>query len=576
MRRRKRNIFQKTAAILVSGLLCVSAAFGGVEPITVEAEEVVGAGNEADIADTVSGNEPGSPKAELSGEQADRQAEEIALADNTVSGNEAAARELAENSAGDTAVSGVGWELDADGTLTINSDEGMKDWKDNGWSIHKEKVRNVIIKDSVGTIVHWAFQDCVNIISVVISDGVKEIGSAAFSGCDSLLTVTMPDSIVFLYGNVFDSCDSLESVTLSAGLESISGRVFGGCINLKQVTIPEGIKEIGDNAFSQCSGLETIILPKSLEKIGAMAFYDCVKLKKVIMLSDPPGIENLTFGNCGFVTDGTAPGIVVSEDKAEEYRQKWAGKYDQYIRAHSHSWETAWTSNPFHHWHECTAECTIINIADKDGYAIHTEDAGTITKQPTQTESGIKSYRCGVCGYEMRTETIPAAGTAEGNGSGDRDDKGEGGETPKNENAGSNSSENGIANNIPAEKNTIEDITGNNVAVHYDSSGSDISNAKTQPVKDREPKTGDSTRTELYATLAMVMGLTYLLLYFTDRRHGMTEETKKELVSKLIGWARQGGYCRRLAAIAAIFVLLAYYHGIGKKIALEWKEVYGE
>ncbi len=83
--------------------------------------------------------------------------------------------------------------------------------------------------------------------------------------------------------------------------------------------------------------------------------------------------------------------------------------------------------------------------------------------------------------------------------------------------------------------------------------------------KDDEPKTGDAAPIELYATLTMIAGFAYLLLYFTDRKRGMSEETKNELVSWLVGWAKQGGRIRKCLALAAIFVLLVYYHSIGKK-----------
>lgn len=54
----------------------------------------------------------------------------------------------------------------------------------------------------------------------------------------------------------------------------------------------------------------------------------------------------------------------------------------------------------------------------------------------------------------------------------------------------------------------------------------------------------------------------------------MTEETKQELVSRIVMWAKQGGKIRRILALIAVFVLLAYYHSIGKKICAEWKEIY--
>ena len=100
--------------------------------------------------------------------------------------------------------------------------------------------------------------------------------------------------------------------------------------------------------------------------------------------------------------------------------------------------------------------------------------------------------------------------------------------------------------------------------------------AKTGSGKDSEPKTGDVTPLELYATLTMIAGFTYLLLYFADRRRGMTEETKKELVSRIVEWAKQGGKMRKPFALMAIFLLLVYYHSIGKKACVDWKEVYGE
>ncbi|MDE7225002.1 MAG: hypothetical protein K2O34_14645, partial [Acetatifactor sp.] len=83
-----------------------------------------------------------------------------------------------------------------------------------------------------------------------------------------------------------------------------------------------------------------------------------------------------------------------------------------------------------------------------------------------------------------------------------------------------------------------------------------------------EPKTGDGISTRLYATTAMIFGFTYLILLFSEK-HGMTEEIKNELLSRLIRWAKYGGKLRRLLALAGIFLLLAYYHSIGKQVTAE-------
>lgn len=70
---------------------------------------------------------------------------------------------------------------------------------------------------------------------------------------------------------------------------------------------------------------------------------------------------------------------------------------------------------------------------------------------------------------------------------------------------------------------------------------------------------------EIYATIAMVSGLTYLLLYFMDEERGMTEREKDVFVAAFIRWAKKGGKFRKWCALAAIFCLLVYYHSIGKR-----------
>lgn len=56
-------------------------------------------------------------------------------------------------------------------------------------------------------------------------------------------------------------------------------------------------------------------------------------------------------------------------------------------------------------------------------------------------------------------------------------------------------------------------------------------------------------------------------------RCGMTESKKKELVSRIVRWACGGGKFRRIMAYAAIVLLLVYYHSIGKKMSVKYKEI---
>ena len=78
--------------------------------------------------------------------------------------------------------------------------------------------------------------------------------------------------------------------------------------------------------------------------------------------------------------------------------------------SHEHSWSSEWSKDGTHHWHDCTAEgCTVTNNADKDGYAEHVWDEGTVTKPATKTEKGEEKFTCTVCGA-TKTVEIPELG----------------------------------------------------------------------------------------------------------------------------------------------------------------------
>ena len=63
--------------------------------------------------------------------------------------------------------------------------------------------------------------------------------------------------------------------------------------------------------------------------------------------------------------------------------------------SHTHSWAEDWSKNETHHWHECTADgCDVTNVADKDDYGAHVYDNDADTD-------------CNTCGY-IRTVEPPA------------------------------------------------------------------------------------------------------------------------------------------------------------------------
>ena len=79
---------------------------------------------------------------------------------------------------------------------------------------------------------------------------------------------------------------------------------------------------------------------------------------------------------------------------------------------HTHNWDTSWSSNTSHHWHNCTAAgCTVSDNSQKNGYAAHTASGWIIDRPATATQDGTRHKACTVCGYRMASETIPATGT---------------------------------------------------------------------------------------------------------------------------------------------------------------------
>lgn len=71
---------------------------------------------------------------------------------------------------------------------------------------------------------------------------------------------------------------------------------------------------------------------------------------------------------------------------------------------HTHVFGTEWKYSDTRHWHECVC-------GERADEALHTPDSGTVTKQPTAYETGVRNYYCTVCGGFIFSEIIPPTGT---------------------------------------------------------------------------------------------------------------------------------------------------------------------
>ncbi len=76
---------------------------------------------------------------------------------------------------------------------------------------------------------------------------------------------------------------------------------------------------------------------------------------------------------------------------------------DDYKGIVPHSYSSAWSHDADTHWHACLDTGYSALKADESA---HTWNAGVITVEPTETESGLKVYTCTVCG-ETKDEILP-------------------------------------------------------------------------------------------------------------------------------------------------------------------------
>lgn len=162
----------------------------------------------------------------------------------------------------------------------------------------REKLKSVVIPDTVTSIGEGAFYECKNLTKITMGNGVTDIKNMAFYGCEKLEVINISDSVTSLGEYVFNECTKLTSITIPAGVISIPKRAFADCKNLTAVNVSYGLKNIKTDAFSCCSSLETIIIPDSVTTIGVGAFLSCTSLKTITIGQNVTSLGNRAFCNC--------------------------------------------------------------------------------------------------------------------------------------------------------------------------------------------------------------------------------------------------------------------------------------
>lgn len=221
------------------------------------------------------------------------------------------------------------YELLDDGTLIIN--DGVEiissDFVDYN---EKNKVKKVIMPNSVKElganafygfleleeiklseslkhIGNSAFLYCGNLKSINFPDGLKSIGEYVFTDCIKLKEIIVPDSVEYIGKSAFTLCRGLEHVELSNNIKIIEDGCFCDCWDLKEIHIPNQVKEIGEGAFSGCFSLSEVTLPNGLEFVGKRAFARCDELERVEFPNTLKKLANNSIERCAKLKEVTCP-----------------------------------------------------------------------------------------------------------------------------------------------------------------------------------------------------------------------------------------------------------------------------
>ncbi len=179
---------------------------------------------------------------------------------------------------------------------------------------------------------------------------VTAIGRLAFAGTD-IVSVTIPASVASIHKDAFKECGSLEKVIY----QSCDREAYAALVKNRRV-----IKDVKDVSYAehQWKGTVTKAPTETEDGTGTVTCSVCGETRKVTI---PAGTE-----------------------------------------VHTHTFSNAWQINKEYHWHAAT--CGHDAIKDK---ASHSWDGGTVTTPATETEDGVITYACTVCGAQ-KAERIPA------------------------------------------------------------------------------------------------------------------------------------------------------------------------
>ncbi len=290
---------------------------------------------------------------------------------------------------------------------------------------------SIAIPEGVTTIGEDTFVNCASLTEATLPDGVMEIGNRAFEYCDALEHITFPDGLTSIGEAAFNACKSLISVIIPDGVTNVAYYAFQMCESLVSATIPDSVTSIDECAFGSCKALTSITIGNHVAEIGPSAFISCDNLKDVYYCGSESDWNKISIAEANdpltaatihydFSLHSYGPWSMVKKPTCTEPGEETRSCTDAGCRAtetreiaalgHTEAVDAAkaatCTETGLTEGKHCSVCGAILTVQEKTDALGHAWDNGKVTKEPTETETGVKTFTCTRCG-ETKTETIP-------------------------------------------------------------------------------------------------------------------------------------------------------------------------
>lgn len=324
---------------------------------------------------------------------------------------------------------------------------------------------SVKLPKKITSLSHGMFQNCTSLREIIWPENLTNIEACCFYGCSSLTGIRIPDGVTKISYDVFVNCRKLSAIKFPAGIEIVGSCMFQYDNSLESVIFPEGVKNYGRYMFALTDNLKYVVIPRSSENFSypgnnsnEVGFWDlsgtdsgvlylCYKGSAAEQYAIDKDIPYEIIGETYHVEgdfiyaikeDGTVQIVsYAGADKELRFPEKLGGK-----TVTSYDDLREWDYEPNYHITSAVIPESITEIGDKflsfvnlsvikgveGSYAqafaeenkytfipITSEEAHThiyrneVTKQPTCTEPGVRTYTCTGCD-DSYTESVPASG----------------------------------------------------------------------------------------------------------------------------------------------------------------------